>query len=278
MKKRRPYIQLFPADLRSDQALRLCSRAARSFWTDLFGLMHFAEPRGYLLVSGRAPTYAELAKILGDSEAEVGAFIEELERNGVFSRTGAEHELGGGVIYSRRMVREAEKAAVDAENGALGGNPDLKAVNDANATAALSAEEKKIAARERTRRYRERKKGERVTSQRHAGDAPCHVTVTGDKRDGGEKNLSGRAACADVTGVNPQNPSSNSNSSSLTEKAEPQPSEAPTEQSAPSLPLKGGGRAAKRAEQKAQIAEAKRMLAESAIGNVRRNDDDEARP
>lgn len=247
-KRRRPYLQLFPADLRSDEALRLCSRAARSFWTDLFGLMHFAEPRGYLLVSGRQVSYADIGKILGDTEAEVAAYIEELERNVVFSRTAPGHELGSGVIYCRRMVREAEKAARDAANGLNGGNPELNAmreVAEANAAAALRQHNKKEASRERTRRYRARQKAaSQAASPSQAGD----TTVTGEKCDGRGESRTGSTASVSVTGVNPQNLSSISRDSLSSEVA-------PTEQARPPSPLIGGGRATRRRERKPIPAE-----------------------
>ncbi|MCL4715500.1 MAG: hypothetical protein KJZ75_11365 [Hyphomonadaceae bacterium] len=211
--------------------------------------MHAAEPRGYLLIAGRVPTYAELAKILGDSEEEVAAYIKELGRNGVYSRTDGGHYLGPGVIFCRRMVREAAKDAQDAENGALGGNPRLAAVVDANAATAFRAEEKRIAARERARRYRERKKADsvtRVTPKRHAENVTRHVTVTVDKRDCGEKNAGATSASASVTGVNPHLPISNSNSSSSSEPTAPEPAPAPTEPARPPSPSIGGGRAPRR--------------------------------
>jgi hypothetical protein len=48
----------------------MVSRAARSLWIDMLGLMHQAEPYGFLIV-GRTPliTAAQIARALGDSEA-----------------------------------------------------------------------------------------------------------------------------------------------------------------------------------------------------------------
>jgi hypothetical protein len=87
---------------------------------DLIGLMHDAEPYGHLLINGKAPTTKQLAAILGDSEKELKNLLVELESAGVFSKTEA------GVITSRRMVRDEEKAREDANNGRRGGNPWVK--------------------------------------------------------------------------------------------------------------------------------------------------------
>jgi len=98
----------------------MCSRAARSLWVDLIGLMHDAEPYGHLLINGKPPTTKQLAAILGDSEKELKNLLVELENAGVFSKTE------DGVITSRRMVRDEKKALEDAKNGKRGGNPWVK--------------------------------------------------------------------------------------------------------------------------------------------------------
>jgi len=117
---KRPWLKWYPSDWRSEPSLRMCSRAARSLWVDLIGLMHDAEPYGHLLVNGKAPTTKQLAAILGDSERELKNLLVELESAGVFSKTEA------GVITSRRMIRDEEKAQQDAKNGKRGGNPWVK--------------------------------------------------------------------------------------------------------------------------------------------------------
>lgn len=117
---KRPWLKWYPSDWRSEPSLRMCSRAARSLWVDLIGLMHDAEPYGHLLVNGKAPTTKQLAAILGDSEKELKNLLVELENAGVFSKTE------DGVITSRRMMRDEEKAQQDANNGKRGGNPRVK--------------------------------------------------------------------------------------------------------------------------------------------------------
>ena len=117
---KRPWLKWYPSDWRSEPSLRMCSRAARSLWVDLIGLMHDADPYGHLLINGKAPTTKQLAAILGDSEKELKNLLVELESAGVFTKTEA------GVITSRRMVRDEEKAREDAKNGRRGGNPWVK--------------------------------------------------------------------------------------------------------------------------------------------------------
>lgn len=114
------WMKFYPADWQSDIELRSCSLAARGLWVELICIMQKADPRGYLLVNGKKPTMALLAVLCGCSERDVSRYVAELEDAGVFSRDG------GGVIYSRRILRDIEKAATDKANGAKGGNPNLK--------------------------------------------------------------------------------------------------------------------------------------------------------
>ena len=112
-----PWLKFFPTDWRADPALRMCSLAARGLWMEMLCVMHEAEPYGTLRVNGRAVTDRQLTALAG---GEVEALLAELEEAGVFSRES------DGTIYSRRMQRDAEKAARDKANGKGGGNPSLK--------------------------------------------------------------------------------------------------------------------------------------------------------
>lgn len=118
--KARPWLKFYTSDWRADPGLRMCSYAARGLWLDMLTLMHEAEPYGHLMVGGKQPTPAALACLLGGSPKEVGALLAMLEEQEVFSRTAE------GIIFSRRMIRDAEQAERDKANGKGGGNPRLK--------------------------------------------------------------------------------------------------------------------------------------------------------
>lgn len=118
--RRQPWMKWYPSDWRADPQLRMCSYAARGLWADLLTLMHEAEPYGHLIVGSVAPSTKQLAALLGATPKETEALLRELGEAGVFSRNEA------GVIYSRRMVRDWEKAEADRKNGRNGGNPALK--------------------------------------------------------------------------------------------------------------------------------------------------------
>lgn len=115
----RPFLQLYPQDWRGDETLRICSLAARGLWMECMCLMHFATPYGHLLVNGKPVTETQLSALVGCPQDQISALLAELENAGVSSKTR------DGVIYSRRMTRDARKRANAKKNGRLGGNPKL---------------------------------------------------------------------------------------------------------------------------------------------------------
>lgn len=118
--KQQPWMKFYPADWRADPKLRMCSIAARGLWVEMLALMHEAEPYGHLSVAGVVPDARQLAALVGAPVKEVKAAMDELEAAGVFSRTD------NGTVYSRRMVRDRERAERDKANGRKGGNPNVK--------------------------------------------------------------------------------------------------------------------------------------------------------
>lgn len=107
------------ADYKNDKGLQLCSYAAQGFWMRLLCIAAECDTYGHLAVNGRALTLDDLSVMTGHSTAENELLLQELERNGVFSRTRT------GVIYSRRMNRDAKILAEAKKNGKSGGNPSL---------------------------------------------------------------------------------------------------------------------------------------------------------
>jgi hypothetical protein len=116
---RRPWLKFYPNDWRGEPRLRMCSLAARGLWIDLMSYMHEGEPYGHLTINGAAPNMAALVSLIGRPSKEVEKALAELEAQCVFSRTDR------GVIFSRRMVRDEQRAIADRDNGRLGGNPKL---------------------------------------------------------------------------------------------------------------------------------------------------------
>jgi hypothetical protein len=128
---KRPAFQFYPADWRKDMALQSCGVSARGLWMDMLCIAHECEPYGHLTVNGNAMTPAQIGRHTGLTAKECQALLDELDQAGVLSRTE------GGVIYSRRMVRDedlrnrraaggsggAEHGAKGAKDGFKGGRP-----------------------------------------------------------------------------------------------------------------------------------------------------------
>lgn len=97
----RPAQQWYWDDWFSAFDVRLCSVGARGVWIDMLGIMYKAEIRGTLTINGRQTDSKTLAKIVGDTIANINKYLKELEDKDVFSR------LEDNTIICRRMFRES---------------------------------------------------------------------------------------------------------------------------------------------------------------------------
>ena len=101
---------LNPRDWLADLSLRTCSVAARGFWIDLLCLMRRAD--GYLLVHGKPPSDAQLARMLGQPLEHVQEWLAELGDAGVYSRGD------DGVMYYPPFIASANPAGSAARRAA----------------------------------------------------------------------------------------------------------------------------------------------------------------
>lgn len=113
------WTKFFWSDWDTDPALRLCSYQAQGLWMRMLCIAAAHDPIGYVAVAGRALDETSIARMTGGTESEVRDLLGELDRNGVFSRDRQ------GRIFSRRMVKDARRAAIARKNGKKGGNPNL---------------------------------------------------------------------------------------------------------------------------------------------------------
>lgn len=97
-----PAILLYPGDWQRDDVAG-CSLAAQGLWLRMMFIGHDSERYGYLEVNGSPIPPGSIARRCGCTLAQYEALLSELERAGVPSRTPE------GVIFSRRMVRDADK-------------------------------------------------------------------------------------------------------------------------------------------------------------------------
>lgn len=99
-----PAIQLYPGDWLRD-AVSGCSLAAQALWLRMMFVAHDSERYGYLSQNGDAIPSDLIARRCGCTLDEYTSLLDELDRAGVPSRTPE------GVIFSRRMVRDAKGRA-----------------------------------------------------------------------------------------------------------------------------------------------------------------------
>lgn len=133
---RLPYIKFYTRDWRSNAKLRMCSYASRGLWIDLITLMAESPSFGFLLVNNVVPTCKQLAGLLGGTDREIGKLLDELGEADVYNMTGGDlpddvrdlvpADMPGGVIFSRRMLKDKAKADKAREDGKGGGNPALR--------------------------------------------------------------------------------------------------------------------------------------------------------
>ena len=87
----------------TEETLRECSLASQGLWMRLLCVM--SKNAGKLLINGKPPGIPSIARLGHVDAAEVLPLLQELEREGVFSRDGA------GVIYCRRMAKGSHKSS-----------------------------------------------------------------------------------------------------------------------------------------------------------------------
>ena len=114
---RNPWTKWFWQDWESDIGLQLCSLAAQGLWMHMLSVMARSKNKGYLLDGEKQMESKMLAKKARSTTEETIRFLEELENHNVYSRTS------DGIIYNRRMVREASLSKIHSDVGKLGGRP-----------------------------------------------------------------------------------------------------------------------------------------------------------
>jgi hypothetical protein len=109
-----PWMKFFPNDWLGDENLRMCSLEARAIWIDMLCIAHLADRRGYLARDGKPLTLSQIARLTGSDSASVSRAVSELKEAGVAS------ESPDGILFSRRIVRDAHKSSKCAIAGTYG--------------------------------------------------------------------------------------------------------------------------------------------------------------
>src|ERR1019366_4733936 len=97
-----PAIFFYPGDWLRD-SISGCSLEAQGLWLRMMFIGHDSERYGYLEVDGSPIPSGSIARRCGCTLAQYETLLSELDSVGIPSRTPK------GTIFSRRMVRDAEK-------------------------------------------------------------------------------------------------------------------------------------------------------------------------
>lgn len=116
-----PSFQFYPGDWKKDAGIQALSYEERGVWFELMLLMFESPERGKLIFRTGTPIPEDaVARALGLDKQKVNQILSKLLAYGVASQ-----EEDTGIIYCRRMVRDAELSKKRAEAGKMGGNPNL---------------------------------------------------------------------------------------------------------------------------------------------------------
>lgn len=118
---KQPSFQFYPGDWKRDAGVQSLSFEERGVWFEMMLLMFESAERGKLVFGTGTPMPEDaVARSLGLDRQKYVQILRKLLDYGVASK-----EEETGIIYCRRMVRDAELSRKRAECGKLGGNPNL---------------------------------------------------------------------------------------------------------------------------------------------------------
>lgn len=118
---KQPSFQFYPGDWKRDAGVQSLSFEERGVWFEMMLLMFESVERGKLVFGTGTPMPEDaVARSLGLDRQRYVQILRKLLDYGVASK-----EEETGIIYCRRMVRDAELSRKRAECGKMGGNPIL---------------------------------------------------------------------------------------------------------------------------------------------------------
>lgn len=118
---KQPSFQFYPGDWKRDAGVQSLSFEERGVWFEMMLLMFESAERGKLVFGSGTPMPEDaVARSLGLDRQRYVQILRKLLDYGVASK-----DEKTGIIYCRRMVRDAELSKKRAECGKLGGNPNL---------------------------------------------------------------------------------------------------------------------------------------------------------
>lgn len=126
-----PAFQFYPGDWKRDKEVQSLSFEERGVWFEMLLLMFDSAEKGKLVFSnGNIMSDDDVARSIGISRQRYVKILHKLLQHGVASK-----DEDTGIIYCRRMVRDANLSNKRAKCGSLGGNPNLVKQNSSKTEA-----------------------------------------------------------------------------------------------------------------------------------------------
>lgn len=119
MAEKLPYIQFYPGDWLRDHVAG-CSLAAQGLWLRMMIVAHDSDRYGYLETNGSPMQPETIARRCGCDLAQYETLLSELVNSGVPGSNDT------GLLFSRRMVRDANLRLIRAKAGKKGGKQTAK--------------------------------------------------------------------------------------------------------------------------------------------------------
>lgn len=118
-KEKLPALNIYIGDYLKDD-IAGCTLEAQGLWLRMMFIMHESERYGYLCKDGLPAHPGSIARRCGCTPELYESLLAELFQAGVPSKTES------GIIYSRRMIKDAELRETRRKAGLLGGRPPSK--------------------------------------------------------------------------------------------------------------------------------------------------------
>ena len=115
-----PSMQWYPGDWLRDTGVSALSYHDQGVWFRMLMLMFECEPRGKLVLNGKAIPTEALSRMLNLDNQILTTTVNQILTFGV-----ASVEPDTGIIFCRRMIRDEKLRSIRAESGKKGGNPRL---------------------------------------------------------------------------------------------------------------------------------------------------------
>lgn len=177
---KQPSFQFYPGDWKRDAGVQSLSFEERGVWFEMMLLMFESAERGKLVFGSGTPMPEDaVARSLGLDRQRYVQILRKLLDYGVASK-----DEKTGIVFCRRMVRDAELSKKRAECGKLGGNPNLLNQNSSKREAKSNQNGKQNPTPSSSSSSSISLKKEKIKKEKNLEDAAERIWQAYPKKDG----------------------------------------------------------------------------------------------